>query len=193
MSGRIWREIGSGRLVSIVDRGSATLALTFSTCDHWRVRRLYKTGLPLSPLGMIDWSRVFWPRITATASERIPRSRRRSSSFDAMPSASHWTLDLLLRNKKRKKERSQNGSMQLLLLLLLFRRRKLQIASLLRWIIYLFQHLFESVLHRNIFSCNYIKYERRGERLFEGYYSTVLAIKSDRVLKIEKSNGIFNW
>lgn len=65
--------------------------------------------------------------------------------------------------------------------------------SLLRWIIYLFQHLFESVLHRNIFSCNYIKYERRGERLFEGYYSTVLAIKSDRVLKIEKSNGIFNW
>lgn len=56
------------------------------TCDHWRVRRLYKTGLPLSPLGMIDWSRVFWPRITATASERIPRSRRRSSSFDATPS-----------------------------------------------------------------------------------------------------------
>lgn len=106
MSGGIWWGIGSGRLVSIVDRGSATLALTFSTCDHWRVRRLYKTGLPLSPLGMIDWSRVFWPRITATASERIPRSRRRSSSFDA--SVSHWTLDLLLRDKKRKKERLED-------------------------------------------------------------------------------------
>lgn len=124
---------------------SATLALTFSraitdvSADY--IKRV-------CPCPLSEWS--IGLAFSGRGLPRPPLNGFLGREEGHLPSTRHHpTLHSFLRNKKGKKKKNLEARSEgwLLLLLLLFRRR----------------NLFDiPILHENIFSCNYIKYERRG-------------------------------